>query len=355
MEKNLKNKTIDQLEEIVLKMSQKKYLAKYIFNFIHAKDATDIRQISPLSKASQEKLIEAGFYISQLKVIKKLTDPDGTIKYLFELEDGSRIETVLLFISNRKTICLSTQVGCAMNCSFCATAKMEFKRNLSAAEIVDQLNVTQKDIGKIRNVVFMGMGEPLKNYDAVMKAVRILTDHNGKNLGVRHLTISTCGIIPGIEKLACEKIFPRLAVSLNATNDSLRTKLMGINKKYPLKTLSEAIRLYNIKTKRRVTFEYVLISGVNDSDSDAQQLVKLLKPLKCNVNLIEYNTHPGCKLKAASKERLGRFSEILYHAGVETTVRFKMGQTIKAAGNLFKAYNYSTIHTGNKLISKKKT
>ena len=331
MDKDLKNKTFAELEELVVSLGQKKFLAKYVFSFIHAKGATDISEISSLSKAFREGLVNQGYYISQLKTVEKQIDPDGTIKYLFEFPDGNVVETVLLFISNRRTLCVSSQSGCAMGCDFCATAKMGFRRNLTAGEIADQVNAVQKDEGQIRNVVYMGMGEPLLNYDNVMRSVRIICNQHGQSIGARHTTISTCGIADGIERLAEEDIFPRLAISLNASTDSLRCKLMPINKKYPLRSLFGALNTYYHKTKRRVTFEYILIAGVNDSDLDAERLVKRLKGVKCNVNLIEYNQHQACGLAASSKAMIERFSKILYEAGVEITTRFKMGQTIQAA------------------------
>ena len=240
MSKDLKEKTLGELEQIVVGMGQKKYLAEYIFRFIHAKDADDISQITPLSKIFREQLIEQGYFISRLDMLDKLTDRDGTAKYVFAPEDGSRIETVLLLDDVRKTLCVSTQVGCAMDCLFCATAKIEFRRNLSAGEIVDQVNVVRKDTGRISNVVFMGMGEPLANYDAVIKAVRILNHPAGKNIGIRHLTISTCGVVPGIKKLAGEDTHPRLAISLNAPTDDLRSSLMPINNKYGIAKIFDA-------------------------------------------------------------------------------------------------------------------
>jgi 23S rRNA (adenine2503-C2)-methyltransferase len=331
MNKDLKNKTLDELEQIVVEMGQRKYLAEYIFNFIHAKDAIDIAQITPLSKDFRGRLAEQGYYISQLSTLKKLTDKDGTAKYLFSLSDGNKIETVLLMDGRRKTLCVSTQAGCAMGCTFCATARVELKRNLTAAEIVDQVNIIQKDAGRISNVVYMGMGEPLLNYNAVLKSVRILNHPAGKNIGIRHLTISTCGIVLGIKKLAGEDIFPRLAVSLNAPTDSLRTKLMPINAKYPIAELFKAVRFYQKKTGQRVTFEYVLIKGLNDSAEHARMLIKLLSGLMRNVNLIEYNPHPGCDFVGSDSRRIKPFASVLERAGIETTMRFKMGRGIKAA------------------------
>ncbi len=331
MDKDLKNKTLEELENIVAEFGQKRYLAKYIFTFIHTKDIAEISQITTLSKAFRDKLSGEGYYISQLKTVEKFIDPDGTIKYLFELADASRIETVLLFDDDRITLCVSTQVGCPMDCSFCATAKLKFKRNLTAGEIADQVNVIQKENPRITNVVYMGMGEPLMNFDNVVRSVRILNNSSGKNIGIRHLTVSTCGIAPAIEQLADLDIHPRIAVSLNAPTDSIRTTLMPINKKYPLESLIEAVKTYQKKTKNRVTFEYILIAGVNETTLHAQMLVKLLRGIKCNINLIEYNPHPGSELTAAPRASINRFKKVLTDAGIETAVRLKKGQTIKAA------------------------
>ncbi|MCX5638186.1 MAG: 23S rRNA (adenine(2503)-C(2))-methyltransferase RlmN [Planctomycetota bacterium] len=390
MDKDLKEKTLAELEQIVVMLGQKKYLAGYIFSFIHDKGIGEISQITPLSKALRAQLTEQSYFISQLKILRKLTDPDGTIKYLFELSDGNRIETVLLFDSplrinrrerrerkeeieiknsatsassavkmngmggsnisrgkGRKTLCVSTQVGCAMNCAFCATAKVKLRRNLTAAEIVDQVNTVQKDeshwghptVGRISNIVYMGMGEPLLNYDAVVKSIRILNDPAGKNIGIRHITVSTCGVVPAIKKLAEEDIHPRLAVSLNAPADALRAKLMPVGAKYSIADLIEAAKFYRLKAKQRVTFEYVLMKGVNDTVLHAQMLARLLRSVKCRVNpphawrinLIEFNPHPGCEFVASGRERIERFAGALEEAGIKTTVRFKMGQSIKAA------------------------
>jgi 23S rRNA (adenine2503-C2)-methyltransferase len=331
MDKDLKNKTLGELEDIVENFGQKKYLAKYTFTFIHGKDVDKISNITPLSKAFRDQLAEQGFYLSHLNTVHTLSDPDGTIKYLFELADGSRIETVLLPDGKRKTLCVSTQAGCSMSCAFCATAKLGFSRNLTAAEIVDQVNVIGKNTGKINNVVYMGMGEPLLNYNAVIKSVRILNHPLGKNIGLRHLTISTCGITEGIRKLADEDIHPRLAISLNAPTDTLRSKIMPVNKKYPVSALMDAVKYYQQKTQQRITFEYVLIKGFNDSALHARMLSKLAHKVKCNINLIEYNPYPLGSFEASSKEAVKRFVQILEDAGIETTIRYKKGRKIKAA------------------------
>ena len=244
MSNDLKDKTLNELEQITTGLGQKKYLAKYIFQFIHAENATDILKITPLSKALRAKLIENDYYISQLNILNKLTDKDGTIKYVFGMEGGNRIETVLLLDGKRRTLCVSTQAGCKMGCVFCATGKIKFQRNLTAGEIVDQVNIVCKDSALISNIVYMGMGEPLENYDVVVKSVQILNDPAGRNIGIRHLTVSTCGLVPAIKKLAYENLHPRLAISLNAPTNELRTSLMPINKKYPLIKLLDAVRTY---------------------------------------------------------------------------------------------------------------
>jgi len=330
-EKNLKNKTLEELEEMVLALDGKKYLAKYIFSFIHAKSADKIGEITTLSKDFRTKLTEEGFYISAVKIIEKHADDDGTVKYLFELADGVRIESVILTSKDRKTLCISCQGGCRMGCVFCATARLKFRRNLTAAEIVDQVNKVAADIGEINNVVYMGMGEPLDNYDEVTKSLRILNHHAGKNIGARHLTISTCGIPDQIIRFADEKLQVHLAISLHSANDKQRTKLMSAARKYPLKELMQAVRKYQQITNRRVMFVYCMIKGVNDSDTDAHAIIKLLAGINANVNLIEYNPHPGCNFNTSTPERFQEFFDILMQGGIETTARYKRGQSIKAA------------------------
>ena len=331
MSRDLKDKTPGELEQIMESLGGKKYLAGYIFHFIHTKDAEEISEITPLSKVFREQLAGQGYFISRLSVLTRLTDKDGTAKYAFALGEGGRIETVLLLDGTRRTLCVSTLVGCAMGCTFCATGKLWFQRNLTAGEITDQVNTVQKDAGRISNVVYMGMGEPLTNYAAVVKSLGILNHPKGKNIGIRHITVSTCGLAPEIRKLASEDVHPRLAVSLNAPTDDLRTKLMPINAKYPIAELLKAVRFYQDKTRQRVTFEYVLIKGLNDSADFAKMLVKLLAGFSCNVNLIEHNPYPTCKYAASGSARIREFAAVLDKAGIETTTRFRMGRNIKAA------------------------
>jgi 23S rRNA (adenine2503-C2)-methyltransferase len=318
VDKDLKSKTFGELERLVVELGQKKYIAGYIFGFIHTRGVTDISAITPLSKSFRARLTEQSYYISKLEVIDKLTDPDGTVKYIFGLPDGHRIESVLLFDDGRRTLCVSTQVGCAMGCVFCATGRLGLKRNLTVGEIVDQVNIVGGD-ARISNVVFMGMGEPLVNYEAVLDAVRILNHPEGQKIGIRHITISTCGIPEGIERLADEDIQPRLAMSLNAPTDGTLDRLF------------RAVELYQHRTHNRVTFEYCMIKGVNDTALHARMLAKRLRGVLCNVNLIEYNPHPGCCFKPSGRDAIERFANVLKEAGIETTVRLKMGQSINAA------------------------
>ncbi len=331
MNKDLKDMTLDELEQLVVELGQKAYLAKYIFSFLHTKGAQTISDITPLSKAFRDRLGEQGYFVSQLKTLDCLADPDGSKKYLFELADGERVEAVLLRDEQRLTLCVSTQVGCAMGCAFCATGRIKLRRSLSAGEIADEVNQAEQDAGKINNVVYMGMGEPFENYDAVLKSVRILNHASGKNIGIRHITISTCGVAPAIVRLAGEDVHPRLAISLNAPSDPLRSRIMPIARRYPLAELLKAVHTYQARTQQRVTFEYVLIDKLNDSTAHAHLLVKLLHGFSCNVNLIEHNPYPGCELAGSSRERIARFASVLTDAGVETVTRFRLGRHIQAA------------------------
>jgi len=331
MNKDLKDKMPAELARIVVALGQKKYLAKYIFTFIHTKNAGAVAEITPLSKAFRTQLAEQGYFVSQLKTVESLADPDGSTKFLFELSDGERVEAVLLMDGARKTLCVSTQVGCAMDCAFCATGRITLRRNLTAGEIVDQVNQAEASVGKINNVVYMGMGEPLENYDAVLTSVRILNHTQGKNIGIRHITLSTCGIAPAIRKLAGEEIRPRLAISLNAPSDALRGRLMPINRTYPLAELLKSVCLYQEETQQRVTFEYVMIDKLNDSAGHAKLLIKLLHGISCNVNLIEHNPYPGCALAGSRRDRIAQFATLLKDANIETVTRFKLGGQIKAA------------------------
>lgn len=331
IDKNLKNKTLFQLKEVVKNYNHKEYLAEYLFSFIQKRGETEISQIPNLSKDFRNQLIEDGYFISSLKKVKVFTDPDGTVKYLFELHDSKRIETVLLFDKKRITLCISTQSGCAMGCRFCATAGLGLLRNLTADEIAEQVNIVCNDGYDITNIVFMGMGEPLANYENVIKSVNILNNPKGRGIGVRRMTISSCGLTRQIKKLAEESVNPQLAVSLNAADDKTRKKIMPIAERYPLRELLEAINFYIKSTNQRVTFEYVMLAGVNDSTGCAKKLISGIKKLNCNVNLIEFNPFPGCEFKGTQAKGIKSFANILNNSGITTTIRLKQGDTIKAA------------------------
>jgi len=281
--------------------------------------------------------------ITSLSVISK-KDSHDTTKLLFKSNDGNFIEAVLMRhipsvksqkedAEGRNTICISSQAGCPMNCSFCATGKLGFKRNLTTEEIVDQVlefaRLLKKEEQKVNNIVFMGMGEPFHNYDNVMEAVRTLNDKDGFNLGVRHISISTCGIVPAIKKFADEDTQVNLAISLHAPNDKIRSQIMPVNKAYNLEKLLEAIDYYIKKTNRKVMFEYVLIDGVNDTDKCAYELAKIMKKKLYHVNLIKY--HDTGVYKSSKREQRHRFFDILKKEGVSATFRISFGENISAA------------------------
>jgi 23S rRNA (adenine2503-C2)-methyltransferase len=330
MTKDLKSMTLEELQGLAAGMGQKAFAGGYIFSFIQQKGADGIEDITPLSKAFRQKL-SGEYSISNLTLVSRFEDPDKTVKYLFELPGGGRIESVALFDEGRKTLCISTQSGCSRKCEFCATGYLKFRRNLTAGEIVDQVIKASKDIGRISNVVYMGMGEPLDNYQEVLRSVRILNAAEGLNIGIRHITISTCGIVSGIRKLADEGLGLRLAISLHATDDVMRAGIMpGIGKEN-LADLLAAVRYYQQKTRQRVTFEYIMIKGLNDSNPYARRLAKLIEPLKANVNIIEYNPHPHSHFVPSDRKTIRQFRDILVASGIETVIRFKRGQAIKAA------------------------
>ena len=331
MDKNLKSKTYSELIDLVVACGQKPFTAKYLFTFIHEKGVSCLDDVTPLSKAFRQKLADEGYTISGIKPLETHEDPDGTVKLVFGLAGGPRIETVRLQDGDRNTLCISTQAGCRMGCKFCATGQLEFLRNLTAAEIVDQLYQAEKALGKVHNVVYMGMGEPLDNYDAVLASVAILNNENGRNIGIRHITVSTCGLPAEIKELALAPLQPRLAVSLHAPTDEIRSKIMRIGSKHSLTDLMSALKIYQSITSKRITIEYCMIDGVNDALDHARELTRVLRPLKVNVNLIELNPFPGCRYDASSPAHIQKFAKVLSDAGIETVIRFKRGRSIKAA------------------------
>ena len=326
---DLKGLSLPQLESLLLEFGKEKYRAKQVFHWIYQRDVTDFEQMTDLGKAFRAQLAERAFISAwQPEVVEE--SRDRTKKYLFRLADGESVEAVRIPMDEgRDTLCISTQVGCAMQCQFCLTGTFGLTRNLTVAEIVNQVCAAQSD-APVSNVVLMGMGEPLHNLDNVAAALEILYTDDGFGLGSRRVTLSTCGLVPEIRELA-ERIKVQLAVSLNASTDTVRDQLMPINKKYPLAELMAACRDYSQKTKQKITFEYILISGVNDSIADAKRLVKLLHGLRCKINLIPFNEHEGSEFKCPSEAMIREFQTYLMNRQIITMRRASKGQDISAA------------------------
>ena len=324
--------SLEELKKVVASLGEASFRAKQLFNWIYDKKVTDFSQMSNLSKDLRDKLVDRA-YISQLEVIASQESKDGTIKYLFELEDGQRIESVFMpYQDNRRSVCISTQVGCGMGCNFCATGLNGLTRNLISGEIINQIiSIARLRDEEISNVVLMGMGEPLANYNQVLKAISLMNDGNGLNIGMRKITLSTCGLVPQIKSLAEEDLQLTLAISLHASNNRLRSQMMPINDRYPLEDLLESCRYYIEKTGRRISFEYSLDKGVNDSPKDARELAKLLSGILCHVNLIPINQVEGLEYSKPDRNRINNFKAELEQEGIAVTVRVERGADIAAA------------------------
>lgn len=322
---------LEELEKLTDEMGATKFRAKQIHNWIYSKSVATIDEMTNLSKDFREEL-KAKAIVTETKIKIKQVSSDGTIKYLIEYPDGECVETVLMRFDNRAnlTACVSSQVGCAVNCSFCATGKRGFIRNLTYKEIIEQVLTIQRDTGlKVTNVVFMGQGEPLLNLDNVLKALEIFNDDF--QIGARRITLSTSGIIPKINELAQKELQSTLAISLHAPNHKLREELMPIEKRYPIDELKKALLGYVEKTGRRITVEYILIHGFNDTVESAKELAYFLKDLKCNINLIPYNAVNDTKYKKSSNNDIMKFKYLLEHSGKKVTVRLERGADIDAA------------------------
>lgn len=320
-----------ELEKLMEDLGATKFRAKQIHNWIYSKSVSSIDEMTNLSKDFREEL-KTKALVTNTKIKLKQESIDGTIKYLIEYPDGECVETVLMRFDNRAnlTACVSSQVGCAVNCSFCATGKRGFIRNLNYTEIIDQVLTIQRDTGlKVTNVVFMGQGEPLLNLDNVLKALEIFNDDF--QIGARRITLSTSGIVPKIDELAKSELQSTLAISLHAPNHKLRSELMPIENKYPIDELKRSLLNYVEKTGRRITVEYILISQFNDTVECAKELAYLLKDLKCNINLIPYNSVDETKYKKSSNNDIMRFKYLLEHSGKKVTVRLERGADIDAA------------------------
>jgi 23S rRNA (adenine2503-C2)-methyltransferase len=296
-------------------------------------------QFTDLGKSLRERL-HARFSIKYPEISQIFVSRDGTRRYLFDVGPGQRIESVFIPEESRDTLCVSTQVGCAMGCLFCATGRLPMLRNLSAGEIIGQVLALEADRGvhaKRLNIVVMGMGEPFNNYENVMTALRLMTCGEGMSISPRRITVSTSGIAPGIERLACEPVKPNLAISLNASTDDMRDRLMPVNRKWNIATLLDACRGFPLAERRRITFEYVLIGGVNDSIDDARRLVRLLGNLRYKVNLIPLNADPALEFEPPSPERVEAFAETLAEHYVTANVRRPRGEDIAAACGMLAA------------------
>lgn len=338
---HIRDLDLKELEAAISNMGQPSFRAKQIFQWVQQKGVGRWEEMGNVPKALQEKLAEK-FQLFPLPVLKRhASRQDETVKYLLQLADGETIETVLMAYGEenrrgRRTVCVSTQVGCPLGCAFCATGKSGFKRNLAVNEILGQVFAVNKDLSKwsndlVTNLVFMGMGEPLLNYDNLVKSLAILNHPEGLNISLRRISVSTSGIVPGIYRLAEEGMPLVLAVSLHAPNNELRNRLMPINRKYPLEELMEACHYWVEKTNRRITFEYILLAQVNDQLKQAQELVDLLKGLLANVNLIPFNAIADAEFKQPSGNRVMAFRRYLEEHGINAVIREEKGSDIAAA------------------------
>lgn len=321
----------NELEEITNRLKASKFRARQIRNWIYLKSVSTVDEMTDLSKDFREQLKEVA-EVSDTKIKAKQVSQDGTIKYLLEYPDGNCVETVLMRFDNRAnlTACVSSQVGCAVNCAFCATGKRGFVRNLTAPEIIEQVLTIQRDTGlKITNVVFMGQGEPLLNLENVLSALKIFNEDF--QIGARRITISTSGIISGINKLAGLEMQSTLALSLHAPVSEVRKKIMPIENKYPLSELKLALKNYVEKTGRRITIEYVLIKDLTDTIEMAEKTAQYLKDIKCNINLIPYNPTENNEFKKPAGSAIMKFKYILEHSGKKVTIRLERGADIDAA------------------------
>ncbi|WP_425448970.1 23S rRNA (adenine(2503)-C(2))-methyltransferase RlmN [Dethiothermospora halolimnae] len=337
---DLKSLTLKELEDVFLQINEKKFRAKQVFKWIHKQKVDSIDDITVLSKKLRDKLNE-NHKIGNIKKFKRFdSNIDNTKKYLFILEDSNIIESVMMEYKHGVSLCLSTQVGCKMGCSFCASTKDGLVRNLTPSEILDQVYSIEKDLNvKVSNIVLMGTGEPLDNYDNVLKFLRLIHDKNGLNIGYRHITLSTCGIVPKIYELAEEALPITLSISLHTPFDEDRQEIMPIANRYSIGEIIEACKYYIKKTNRRITFEYTLIDEVNDTNRHAEKLVKLLSGLLCHVNLIPLNPIKENDLVKSKKESINRFKSYLDVRGISATIRREMGSDVNAAcGQLRRDY-----------------
>ncbi|OGU04591.1 MAG: 23S rRNA (adenine(2503)-C(2))-methyltransferase [Geobacteraceae bacterium GWC2_58_44] len=329
MEKtDIKNLTLPGLEAYISGMGKERFRAKQIFKWLYQMDATSFSEMTNVSKEFRSTLEESALISNLVPEVVEASE-DGTKKYLFRLSDGAAVESVLIPDEGRNTLCISSQVGCAMGCAFCLTGSFGLSRNLTTAEIVNQVCAVKRD-EPVRNIVFMGMGEPLANLSAVIPAVQILTDPDGFQFSTRKVTVSTSGLVPEMAELG-KAVTVNLAVSLNATTDEVRSQIMPVNRSYPLKELLEACKAFPLPSRRWITIEYVLIRDLNDSLEDAKRLVRLISNIPSKVNLIPFNEHESSEFKSPGQDAIDRFHKYLLDKNVTVITRSSRGSDISAA------------------------
>ena len=324
--------TLPELTQAVVSLGQPKYRAGQIYRWLHKANAVSFEEMTDLSVGLRA-LLNDNFVIFSCNIEKKLiSEYDNTVKYLFSLHDGEMIESVVMEYKYGHTVCVSSQVGCRMGCRFCASTLSGMVRDLAPSEILSQVYAAERDLGvRVSHIVMMGMGEPLDNYENVLRFLRLITDENGKNLSMRHISLSTCGVVPKIYALAAQDLQLTLSVSLHAPNDTLRSAMMPVNRSWGLTELMRACREYVKKTSRRISFEYALVEGQNDTPEHAGQLAALLRGMLCHVNLIPVNEVRETGCRESSPARVRAFSDILTEKGYTVTVRRKLGSDINAA------------------------
>ena len=333
MKKNIKNYDLDELKEELKTLGEKPFRAEQIFKWLYQDKVSSFDEMTNLSLDLRKKLDE-NYSLGLFEIVRKLESVDGTKKYLFDVQDGegNLIESVLMQYHHGYTICVSCQIGCKMGCKFCASTGIPFSSNLEAGEVVEQLLAIERDLGiKISNIVFMGIGEPLDNYDNVMSAIKILNHPKGLNIGARHISISTSGVVPKIYELADRQMQCTLSVSLHSSNNKTRSEMMPINNAYPIEELMKACKYYIEKTNKRISFEYALAKDNNDNLDDAKELAKLLKGMLAHVNLIPINKIDDGKYTKSTNENIIKFRDYLNDHGIVATIRRELGSDISAA------------------------
>ncbi len=329
--KNIKEYNLDELKQELISLGEKGYRAEQIFNWIYVEKVKSFDDMTNISLELREKL-KQNYTMCNFEILRKQESSDGTKKYLFDVLDGNAIETVLMEYHHGKTICVSSQIGCKMGCKFCASTGITFVRSLTAGEIVEQILAVEQDIGEhISNIVFMGIGEPFDNYDNVMHAIRIINNQKGLNIGARHISVSTSGLVPRIYDFANEDLQCTLSISLHATDNAKRSAMMPVNNMYSIEELMEACKYYIAKTNKRISFEYALAKDNNDNLEDAKELVNLLKGMLCHVNLIPINKIENGKFTKSSNDNIIKFRDYLNDHGIVATIRRELGSDIDAA------------------------